>query len=195
VTGKELISLISIAIFIGSETFYVWSIYRGRARPHVFSWAVWGLITAVAFFAQRTEAAGAGAWVTGFTSAVCFLVAAIALFKGEKNITKSDIVAFICGLISVFVWRATGDPLYAVLIVSAAEVFAFYPTIRKSWLKPWQEPAIPYMLDVVKYLLSLFAMEHYSLTVMFYPIFVSVVQGGFVAMLRYRRAAMARVTK
>lgn len=192
---KELIGFLSVTVFIGGEAIYVWSIYHGRTRPHVFSWIVWGLLTGVAFFAQRVEAAGAGAWAAGVTSVVCLFIAVVALFKGEKTITKSDTVAFVCGLTSIPIWRATGNPLYAVLIVSAAEVFAFYPTIRKSWRKPWEEPAIPYALDMVKYILSLLAMENYSLTAVFYPYFVSAVQIFFIAMLIYRRRVLARVTK
>ena len=187
---KELISLLAVAIFIGSETYYLWSVYKGQTRPHIFSWVVWGLLTGVAFFAQRAASAGAGTWVTGVTSVICFAIAVLALFKGEKNITKSDVVAFFCGLVSIPVWCVTGDPLYAVFTVSAAEIFAFYPTIRKSWLRPWEEPAVPYALDGLKYALSLLAMENFSITAVFYPFFVIGVQALFVGMLLYRRAAL-----
>lgn len=87
---KILLAILASAIgFLGYIPYYR-DIFAGRTKPHVFSWFVWGLVTGIAFFAQIMAGGGAGAWVTGFTSALCTSIAIIALYKGENTITKID---------------------------------------------------------------------------------------------------------
>ena len=38
----------------------------------------------------------------------------------------------------------------------------YYPTFRKSYAKPHEELASKYVLTVVRYLLSLLALEHFT---------------------------------
>lgn len=192
---KELLGLLSVLCTIIGEGAYFWSIWKGRSRPHAFSWIIWGLLTGIAFFAQLGKGAGAGAWATGLTSATCLTGAILAFFWGEKDIRKSDAVAFACGLTAIPLWYFTRDALNAVVVATAVEAFAFYPTIRKSWHKPHEELAFAYFLDTIKYSLSILAMEKYSLTAVLYPAFIITIQSAFVTMLLYRRMVLARITK
>src|SRR3989338_9631999 len=91
---KIVLGIIAIILgFVGYMPYFR-EMFLGKTRPHVFSWFVWGLLTGIAFFAQIAKGGGAGAWVTGFSAIICFCIAVLAFFYGEKQITKSDWFSF-----------------------------------------------------------------------------------------------------
>ncbi|MGE0252729.1 MAG: hypothetical protein AB7G80_03240 [Dongiaceae bacterium] len=184
---KELLSLIGIAIAIYAYVPYFRGIWRGETKPHVFSWFLWGVLTGIGWAAQYAENAGPGAWITGFTSLMCLIVAVIAFRQGEKNITTSDWVSFIAALCSIPLWYITKDPLWAVILITVIDALAFYPTFRKSWHKPEQEVTLTYTLSGVKFALALPALENFTLTTALYPASLVVMNFGFVAMVLARR--------
>lgn len=176
-------------IIIGLLTYipYFKSIYERKTKPHVFSWFIWGVLGAIAYFAQLSDGAGPGAWVNGITALVCFTIAGIALRYGEKNITRSDWLTFIGALSAIPVWYVTQNALYAILLITVIDALGFYPTFRKSWMKPGEENALTYGLSAGKYALSLLAIENYTMTTVFYSASLVAMNGLFVAMILWRR--------
>src|SRR5690606_16045788 len=112
------------------------TIYRGTNKPHMFTWIIWTLLTAIILAAQIVGGAGPGAWSTGAVLLPCIIITVLAIQRGEKNITASDWVMFLAGLAAIPVWLATSNPLWAVIIVVAIDALAFGPTFRKSWFRP-----------------------------------------------------------
>ncbi len=193
--SKELLGVLSIAIAVVANGIYFWSVLKGRTRPHAFSWIIWGLITGVTFFAQLSAGAGSGAWAMGVTSIICFIGAFLAVLKGEREIKTSDLVAFFGALAAILLWYFTSDPLNAVIVACGVEMLAFYPTYRKSWSKPGEELAFTYSVDTVKQVISLLAMENYSVTTVLYPSAIILIQGSFIVMLLARRRILSRDKK
>ncbi len=81
-TSSEILGALAVTIGMIGYAPYLWSIFKGRTKPHLFSWFIWGVLTAIAFAIQISEGAGAGAWVTGITAAVCFLITALSIKYG-----------------------------------------------------------------------------------------------------------------
>ena len=91
---KIILGAVAVVInFIGYVPYFR-DIFRGATKPHVFSWFVWGLVTGIVFFAQLAKGGGAGAWVTGLSSFFCLVIACLAFFRGEKEITKRPLLIF-----------------------------------------------------------------------------------------------------
>ncbi len=176
---------------LGCVPYFVF-ILKGKTKPHAFSWAVWGLLTVIAFCAQLSERAGPGAWAMGLTVVFCFLFAGMALFWGEKNVTRSDWISFAFALTAIPVWIVTQDALWAVVLVTVIDAVGFYPTWRKSWHRPHEEMAFQFLTGTVKWIPVLFALENFNWTTALYPASLVVMNGSFVAMLMWRRAALAK---
>lgn len=187
---KDLLGYISVVITLTSYASYFYSIFRGHTKPHAFSWVVWGLLVSIAFSVQYTNGAGAGAWATGLVGLSCFAVAITALFRGEKDIHKSDWVAFAAALMIIPVWYLTSDPLIAIFLVIIIDAFGYYPTFRKTYYKPYEEAVTVYILGVLQVTCSLCAMKHYKLVNILYPMFIACINTSFVFMLFYRRKKM-----
>ena len=60
--SKEFLSAIAIALTLIAFLPYIRSILRGKTKPHVFSWLIWGTTTFVVFLAQLADEGGVGAW-------------------------------------------------------------------------------------------------------------------------------------
>ena len=186
--SKEAIGILSLVIAVVSYTPYVRSIFVANTKPHAFSWLVWGAVSAIAFVAQFVNHAGAGAWVTGFSAIVCLGAGVLALFRGEKDITRGDWIAFLSTLLAIPLWIITKDPLWSVLLVTLIDTLAYYPTFRKSFLKPDEELAFKYVVNGLKHLLSLLALEHITVVTSIYPLISFFMEIGIVAMLLWRRS-------
>jgi hypothetical protein len=187
--SKETLGLLAVIFSVVAGSRYIWDVFEKRTKPHVFSWLVWGLFGAIVFFAQRSDAAGPGSWALGVSTVICFLIALLAVRWGEKTITKSDVVSFIAALFAIALWCFTGSPLWSVMLAALIDTLGYYPTFRKSWLKPNEETAFLYSMDALMFLISLGALETYSLINVTYPLTIAVVNIVFVTMLFLRRRA------
>ena len=189
---KEFMALLSVITCIASTTIYMRATARGKFKPHMFSWIVWGLLMLIAAAAQYSRKAGIGAWATGFGGVMCLVVAGQAVVYGEKNITRSDWAAFIAAPTSIPLWYVTANPLTATVFVTMIDAFGYYPTFRKSYQKPHQEALFVFVLYALISFMRLLAVESYSLTTALYPAFIATANTAFIVMLLWRRRIVAR---
>jgi hypothetical protein len=119
-----------------------------------------------------------------------YRIAGLAFSRGEKRITLFDWICFGGALIGIALWRLTSDPLWAVVIVTIADLLAFAPTFRKAFLRPNEETATLYFMSVLKYGISLFALTAFNLTTAFFPVAITVANAAIVLMLLVRRGQM-----
>lgn len=186
-SAQEIIGLAAVLVGLFGAAVYIHSILRGQTRPHVYTHLVWAIIAGIGFAAQLADHAGPGAWAMGMTTMACATNAILALKFGEKNITRSDTVALAVSLAAIVPWVLTHDPLWSVILISLIDVVAFYPTLRKSWHKPWEENLSSYNIANLKMGLSVLAITNLSLTTALYPCVVFVVNAAFVIMCLARR--------
>src|SRR5882724_2107965 len=191
-TLRDIFGLLSLTLAVVSYVPYIRSIFVANTKPHAFTWLVWGTVMAIAFVAQLSDKAGAGSWATGLSGAFCLSIGIIALFRGEKHITRGDWIAFVTTFLAIPLWVVTSDPLWSVLLVTGIDAVAYYPTFRKSYAKPDEELAFKYVLTVIRYLLSLLALEHYTVVTSVYQLVSIFMEAGIVVMLLWRRAVLKK---
>ncbi|MGE3623605.1 MAG: hypothetical protein AB7H77_07030 [Bdellovibrionales bacterium] len=192
--AKETLGIISLLVAFVSYIPYARMTIRQAIKPHMFSWIIWGTMNAITFLAQNSRSAGPGAWATGFSAAGCFFIAVLAFRHGEKNITLGDWIAFLASLSTLPIWYATKDPLWAVLLITAINVAAFYPTLRKSWINPHEEMISQFLLSDIKHVASLLALQNYSIVTALYPAMGLVLNTGFAATVLGRRNHRKKTT-
>ena len=124
-----------------SRAVYFASIFKGKTKPHAFSWLIWATVSGIGFAAQFAEGAGPGSWARGFSAVTCCILVVLGYFKGEKNITGSDWTTLSAALLAVPLWVITKTPIWSVFIVCVIDTIGYFPTVRKAWNKPYQESA------------------------------------------------------
>lgn len=186
---QDILGALATIIGLIGYAVYIKTIIRGNTRPHVFSWFVWGLLTTIAWFAQMADGAGPGAWVTGMTAGVSYVIVVLAYFKSRANfdIAKSDIATFAAALASIPLWLITGDPLLAVILISVIDALGFYPTFRKGFHKPDEEALFHYNMAAVKFVIGILAIENFTWVTVLYPASLVFMNAAFVSMVMWRR--------
>jgi len=189
---KAALSLVAIAIGIVGYVPYFRDIFGNKTKPHAFSWLVWGVLTAIAFAGQITANGGAGAWVTGFTALVCFVIFALALIKGTKEFPLTDWLCLAGCVISLILWALTNDPLTAIILVTIIDMLGFLPTFRKTYLQPQTETTFTYTMSGIKFFIAILALREYSVTTVLYPLSLVITNLVFVIMVKVRRTQLSK---
>lgn len=184
---KDILGLASIGIAFVSYGFYFHDIFNHHTKPHAFSWFIWGILMSISFFAQNSDNAGAGSWVTGMTAIICFIISFIAFQKGMRNVKTSDWISLCGAMLALIIWLIVKQPVFSVLLVTIIYSLGFFPTFRKSFSRPQDETLVTFILNGLKFFISLFALNHFSLLTAFYPSSLVLINWGFALMLIIRR--------
>ena len=188
---KNTLGIIAVVIgFIGYIPYFK-TIFSGKTKPHAFTWLVWGTLTAIATAGQVAGGGVAGAWVTGFTALISFIIFGLALVRGVKDFPLADWLCLAGCILAAVLWLVTNDPLTAVVLITLIDAIAFIPTIRKSYSSPESEPAFTYALSGLKFVIGIAALEQLSLLTVLYPASLVLANGGFVLMLWVQRKRLS----
>jgi hypothetical protein len=166
---KEIFGYISLVFAFLSYAPYMWSTWKGKTRPHVFTWVIWTVVMFIGTAGQYAGGAGPGAWSTTFTGISCLIITALAIRQGDKNITRHDVIIFVAALSAIPFWILTDNPFTAIVIVTMVDLMGYIPTLRKAYHKPHEEMAMSYLITNFKHIAGFYAMTTYSWTTLLYP--------------------------
>ncbi|MGZ9097674.1 MAG: hypothetical protein ACXW30_05195 [Micavibrio sp.] len=187
--NQEMIGLLASLIGLYAFLPYLRDIFRGKTRPHVFSWGIWASLPAIVFAAQITEGGGAGAWVTGLFAICNFTIFILAFKYGEKVIARGDWIMLAGASLAIPLWLLTDNPLWSVMLICLIDILAFGPTFGKSWHKPHEETLQTYIMCAISFFLSVFALETLNLSTILYPATLVGTNVAFVIMVFWQRRA------
>jgi len=190
---KVILGATSVVACLAQYIPYIRNVIKGRTRPHIFSWFIWGLPAGIVFAAQLLNGGGAGSWVTGLTAFLCTVVFLLSLFYGDRDIALLDWISFALALAAIGLWIITDSPLWSVILVTVSDVLGFVPTVRKSIVKPYEETLSSYLIGGLKWVLSMFALGAFSWTVWLYPLaMIAANWAGAVVIFVRRRQLLAQ---
>ena len=190
--SKTIISLIAVILTIVGYIPYLRDTLKRKTTPHVYTWFIWGTVTAIAFALQLSGGAGVGSWVTLTVAIIAYIIFGVGLKNGKKDITRSDTVFLILSIAAIFLWLIAKQPVISVILVSTIDILGFVPTIRKSWNNPYSETLFMYELSALRHGLSLFALQQYSIVTWLYPASWAFTNALFSLMLIFRRKAILK---
>ncbi len=166
---KDLMGALSVAIALFSYALYVWKTFRAHARPHPLSWLIFGVLAGTGFLIQFDQGAGAGSWVMGVTAAVCFMLCLIGFVQGERRFPWYE-WAFLAAAAIVFAfYLASRQPALSAILAAIVNGLGFGPTLTKAWARPHSDSSSAFMLNGLKFVPSLFAMDTVSVATCVLP--------------------------
>ncbi len=185
---KIALGALSFAIGVVAYGIYFWQITKkGGVQPHPFSWFLFGLVTVVAFLAQRQRGAGAGSWVTGLSAVVCLIIGALSLLRHRWRFRGFDWLSLGTGLAVFMFYLVAKDPTSSAILATATDVVGFAPTLKKGWIEPHQDSATSFALNGIKFVPAVFAVQSYSLATCLFPTSLIFVNLAVAAVLVARR--------
>jgi hypothetical protein len=158
-------SFVSLAAFIP----YGLGIYKGRVRPHLFTWLIWSIVTIIVTAGQLVAGAGPSAWCTAMIAGTCIATLVASFYRGDPSRKLSDWLFLVAALAAVPVWALTADPTAAVCLVTFIELAGYGPTVRKIYVDPRSESLTYFLLAILKYALAVLALESWSIAAAIYP--------------------------
>lgn len=187
-----LISVFTIALSFAAYIPYIVDIVKNKTKPHVFTWFATTITAFTAYGLQVVGNAGVGSLTMLVISCICVVVFILSVWKGTKDITRSDIFFLIASLLALIVWVYAEQPILSVILITAAEVLGFIPTIRKSWKDPRSETLSLYTISIVRHTASIFALESLNLLTVLYPAVWAIMCVIIAGILLYRRSYLAK---
>lgn len=207
---KDVMGALAVVIAVVAYAIYLWQSLRGGARPHPLSWLIFGILTGTAYLVQLDEAAGPGSWVMGVTTAVCLLLCLMSFWRGQRTFPWYE-WAFLLAATIVFAFyllsrspqliaASSGaarvilvqhGPAISAILASFVNVLGFGPTVTKAWSRPHSDSAATFLINGLKFVPALFAMERVSVATCFYPVALLIANVGVAWLIFLRRRQVA----
>jgi hypothetical protein len=184
---KETLSAIAVALTFLAYIPYYRDIIKGKTHPHLYSWALWGLLTIMIVALQIKGGAGPSTYVTASSGLLCIGVIFLCLKNVKKDITMSDTFVAALSLIAMGFWLIADKPIVSIVLVVMADLLAFVPTVRKSWNKPHTETLSLYVTNTVRFTIAVMAIQNYTLLAVLWPVSWAIANGLFSVLLVIRR--------
>ena len=168
-TFKDLMGALSVAIALFSYGLYVWKTLRANARPHPLSWLIFGVLAGTGFLIQFDQAAGPGSWVMGVTAAVSFMLCLLGFAQGERAFPwyEWSFLAAATIVFAFYLWSQ--QPAASAILAAVVSALGFGPTLTKAWSRPHSDSSSAFMLNGLKFVPSLFAMDTVSVATCVLP--------------------------
>src|SRR5438105_2836867 len=125
-----VVSLVGTVIALVGGSSYVWSIIKGRTKPHRISWGVWMLAGILGIWASHDGGAGAGLLVTATFAVIVTVTFALSLFPryGKPGSQRSDWLVGLLAIVGLLAWRILHfTPAWAATLAVAADAMALWP--------------------------------------------------------------------
>ena len=184
---KFVYGFIASATALVAYSFYIWNIYRGSTKPHAFSWLIWGFATGVVFIAQVIKGGHYGAWVTGVSCFICFVICIAAFIEGDRTPTHRDYLYLVLSLAALPIWYFLDDPTISILWITGVDVIGYLPTIEQACERPNEDSAMSFLLNSIKFIFGIAGLASYPLVTWVYPAVLVFMNGLVAAILFVRR--------
>jgi len=185
---KSILGVVATGLVFLGYVPYLRDIVRGKTKPHMYSWFLWGFVTFIVFALQVSDGAGTGAFVTLAAALMCVVVMVMGFFyKSRVEVTKIDTVFLVLTLIALGLWLIAKQPVLSAILATVIDVLGFAPTVRKSWNRPYTETLVFYYLNSFRFGLAVVSLQRYSLVTALYPITWLAANALFALMLVARR--------
>jgi hypothetical protein len=186
---KIIASILASGIAIIAYIPYLIDMFRGKNKPHLYTWISIFLVTAIVAYIQLIGGAGIGAIPT----IIGVFIDAIILFYcfkyGTKDVVFMDKICLTISIVGVIGYVIFYNlPIISLAIVTAAEIISFIPTFRKTRNDPYSESLPSYYLLLLKLSLILVALQHYNLLTASYSVLWILVFVVFLSCTYYWRA-------
>ena len=153
-----LSSIVGISCFIP----YILDIFKGKTKPHSYSWFIWTVLQTIGAISMFSIGAGLGVISISIGAILCGFVFILSLKYGTHNIKTFDVVCLVGSLIAIIFYFFLHSPILSILIITLVDFVGFLPTMRKAYEEPQTETISSYALSSFSSILALFAFSVFT---------------------------------
>lgn len=189
----ELLSLLGITsavLFLVGDWFYIKDTIWGQGRPHRIAFGIFLLINIVNVFNQLAIGASASLWLFLSATVTTLAIFVLSWFKGVGGSEPLDWFVLAGCLVGVGLWVVSREPMVSVWANFGVAILSVVPVFKKSYLRPYEEPIIPWIVCGIASLIGSAAVGRLDFALLLLPLQGAVLQLGVFWVIRTRRAQM-----
>lgn len=166
-----LVSL-SVILTLAAVIPYARDILKGKTKPNITSWITWTLLTAVATAAEIAAHEYTTAILTSAAVLETAIIVVLGLRYGYVKYTKFDVFCQTGALSGFVLWYFFNSPAIAVIAAVSIDLLGSLPTVRHSWLNPFEETWITFAMSGLGGLMTVLALSSFNPTNLSYPAYI-----------------------
>lgn len=184
---KEILGMLAGIISFLAYAPYIISIFKNKTKPSRSSWWIWSLVGLLIIFSYYSVGARSTIWVPVVFFLGPLVVAILSIKFGEgTSLNKTDKICLLGSLLSLVVWIIFQSAALALFINIFIDFLGFLPTFKKTFFSPLHENKISWLLFFFGSTLNVLAIESFSLTIVFYPVYMFIMD-IIMLLLLYRK--------
>lgn len=176
---------LSGAFAVSSAYIYIKDMLRGgETKPNAVSFFLWTILSEIALVAQIREGASWSAVFMFFMTLDTAIVTILAVNAryGYRKYSWRDVVCFIIATgAAIALWH---DPVDAIILAIVGDIFAFYPTIVKTYQEPRSEHLTAWALITMASVLGVLSTDVLNIANLAFPVY-QIVMNGLIWALAY----------
>lgn len=169
---KNFFLISSVVLGIASVLPYCRDILRGKSKPNLVSWITWTLLAGITTAALIAAGEMRAAFFAASATFAPGLVTILGLKHGYVEYTRFDVICQISAVIGIILWQLFNDPVLAVIASITIDIIGSAPTVRHSWLKPFEETWQTYAISVFTVSLGIIGLKTYDFINLVYPVYL-----------------------
>jgi hypothetical protein len=184
--------ILASLITIVSVLPYLRDILKGTTKPNLVSWITWTLLTGIATAAEIAAHEYVAAIFTGSAVIETASVVILGLRHGYVKYTIFDIVCQFSAIVGIILWQLFNSPTVGVLASVIIDFIGALPTVRHTWLKPFEETWAAFGLASLGGVFAIAALSTYNLINLSYALYIVVMNMIIVYVILYRQSKVSR---
>lgn len=165
---------------------YAKSVVAGPTKPSRATWIIWTINALLLLTSYDASGAKETIWLAAGYAGGLSIICILAMKFGEGGWNWLDYFCLAGAALGATLWWITGSPLTALFASLAIDFFGVMPTIQKSWYHPGEENRIAWSILLFGGVMSLLAIEEWSLIIAAYPLQITITT-AIVVLFLFRR--------
>ncbi len=192
--APQILAAMTAILTLTAITMLLRGLLKKTAQPYIWAWVIRSGLCAVALLSQLAGGATYSLMLSGTQLAGCFLIVGLIWYRRPQTgrLGRMDWLAIITACIGVVWWRVSGDPLYGLMGVLAADAAATALGIRATLLRRASESLPFWLLSLAASCAAVLAAGDASLVVLLAPLFSCCNALANIAAVAYIRARKRR---
>ncbi|HVS78783.1 MAG TPA: hypothetical protein VHD84_00635 [Candidatus Saccharimonadales bacterium] len=158
---------ISIILALWAAIPYIFSIIKGRTRPHQLTWLVFSIMNGIVLVSQYLKGGRASVMI----SLVWFITSSIdfglSLKYGLRGTSRWDGLLFGLSIVTIAAWVLTKNPSVAIWLTVAIDVLATTMMVLKIKARPNSEASGPWIIATVAYIFTIVSVINKPLGILY----------------------------
>lgn len=174
---RTIVGIIAGLVSILGFMPYLITIFQGKTRPNRASWWIWGVLSLILGLTYYSSGARDTIWVPAFYAIFQMIIAIVSIKHGEGGWNQFDRTCLLGAGGSLLFWWWFNSALLAIMINLTIDSLGALPTIKKCIFKPESEDLLSWALFFTANTLNLVAIEHWSVELLTYPLYLFCLSG------------------